>query len=77
MGYTKFVSSIVFSLDGKTLASGSHDETVQLWDIKTGREIHTLTDHHSESVSSLTFSPDGRWLTARDSHGNTKIWRRG
>ena len=45
IGHTKAVSSVAFSPDGTTLASGSYDQTVRLWDVESGREIHTLTAH--------------------------------
>ena len=32
-GATHWVWSVVFSPDGETLASGSHDGTVLLWDL--------------------------------------------
>ena len=35
-GHTASVTSIVFSPDGATLASGSKDKTVRLWDTKNG-----------------------------------------
>ncbi|MHC5719941.1 MAG: WD40 repeat domain-containing protein, partial [Nostoc sp.] len=37
------VNSVVFSPDGKTLASASADNTIKLWNRETGKEISTLT----------------------------------
>jgi len=41
-GHSSSVSAISFSLDGKTVASASYDETVRLWDERTGKEKSTL-----------------------------------
>jgi len=40
--HTGAVVSVAFSLDGKTLATGSWDRTVKLWDVATGKERATL-----------------------------------
>ncbi len=34
--------SVSFSTDGKNIVSGSHDETIKIWDIKTGKCLKTL-----------------------------------
>jgi WD40 repeat protein len=36
------VDAIAFSPDGKTLASGSWDHSVKLWDVATGKEIRSF-----------------------------------
>ena len=54
-------SSLVFSPDGKTLASNSRDDgQVKLWDVKSGEELATLKV--GKSHSRLAFSPDGKTL---------------
>ncbi|RKU16939.1 hypothetical protein C6500_17095 [Candidatus Poribacteria bacterium] len=63
-----FISSVVFSPDGLVLAScGSLDNTINLWDSKTGRRIGTLKHNPkgSPSARDLTFSPDGETLISQ------------
>src|SRR4051812_37728268 len=41
-GHKEAIWSVAFSPDGKTLASGSHDRTIKLWDVQAGKERATL-----------------------------------
>src|SRR5207244_1512455 len=41
-GHTALIQTIAFAADGKTLASGSEDGSVKLWDMATGREQATI-----------------------------------
>ena len=36
------VISLTFSHDGQILASGSHDETIRMWDVGTGECLRIL-----------------------------------
>ena len=44
-GHTGEVYSVAWSPDGKTLASGSSDQTVKLWEAATGKLLTTLQGH--------------------------------
>ncbi|MDF5729307.1 MAG: CHAT domain-containing protein, partial [Rhizonema sp. PD38] len=71
-GHSEQVSSVVFSLDGKTIASGSWDKTVKLWNLD-GQLLHTLTGH-SDKVNSVVFSPDGKTITSANFDKTVKLW---
>ena len=68
-----YVWSVSFSPDGKTLATGSVDKTVKLWEVASGREIKTLKGHQAV-VWSVSFSPDGKTLATGSSDRTVKLW---
>jgi WD40 repeat protein len=72
-GHSNLVTSVTFSLDGKTIASGSWDKTVKLWDVATGKPITTL-NRHSDLVTSVTFSPDGKTIASGSFDKTVKLW---
>ncbi|MDZ8095458.1 MAG: AAA-like domain-containing protein, partial [Nostoc sp. DedQUE05] len=72
-GHSDSVNSVVFSPDGKTLASASTDNTIKLWNLDTGKKIITLSGH-SNWVNSVVFSPDGKTLASASFDNTIKLW---
>ena len=68
------VSSVVFSGDGKTLATGSYDDEIMLlWDVATGTELQTFSGH-AGGVNSIAFNFDGSILAGgSDEKNNTSM----
>jgi WD40 repeat protein len=74
MGHTEaWVGRVVYSPDGKRLASASSDKTVKVWDAQTGLELLTV-EGHGGLFNGVAFSPDGHRLAAGTADGTVKIW---
>jgi WD40 repeat protein len=64
---------LVFSPDGRRVVTGSND-TLQLWDTKTGLEVGTLYGHRGGIVG-YTFSRDGNTIYSAAKDGDLRVWR--
>ena len=71
-GHTSAVSSVSFSPDGLTLASGSGRE-IRVWEVSRGVHLRTLTGH-TDPVFSVAFSPDGQTLASASRDETVRLW---
>ena len=77
-GHSDYVYCCAFSPDGKSVLSGSRDETLKIWSVSDGSERYTLSGH-SARVNACAFSPDGKVVLSAAgyimSNDNTlKLW---
>jgi DNA-binding beta-propeller fold protein YncE len=78
VGHADWVVAVAFSPDGKALVSGSHDGTLILWDVATGKQLRSIEGHRERGrpfeVVSVTFSPDGKVLASVSSDQTVRLW---
>jgi WD40 repeat protein len=76
LGHDDSIRAVTFSPDGKTIATGSVDKTIKLWQVETGDLIKTLSDssNSSEYINSVAFNSDGKILVSADEDKTIKLW---
>jgi WD40 repeat protein len=76
-GHTGSVHGLAVSPDGRLLLSASGfpegDETLRLWDLKTGRELRRFEGHRGQ-VLCVAFSPDGKWAASGGTDKAIHLW---
>lgn len=72
-GHWKKILSCAWSPDGRRLASVSEDRMLKVWDVETGKCLHSFVAHQ-RPVYTCTWSPDGRRLATGSADNTLKIW---
>src|SRR5207237_108071 len=81
-GHSDNVDTLAWSPDGKRIASGSDDETVQVWNAFDGKKANTHSgpakewwDWGRRAVHALAWSPDSQYIASGGTDGTVQIWR--
>jgi WD40 repeat protein len=73
LGHRAEVGRVVYSPDGRRLASAAHDGTVRLWEVATAKPLHVLRGHE-QWVTELAFTPDSKLLVSSATDGELRVW---
>ena len=74
-GHTDVISNININYDISLLLSSSHDSTVRIWSLNSGRCLSVLTNITTSDVHYASFSPDGNFIAAACEDGSLFIWK--
>jgi WD40 repeat protein len=72
-GHSHWVNAIAVTPDGKTVISGSDDNTIKIWDLATRKEIATFTGE--SPILCCAIAPDGVTIVAGESSGRLHFLR--
>ena len=75
-GHSDNVFAVSWAPDGVSVASGSRDTTVRIWNATTGEDHYIYRGHHS-CVLSVAWSPDGHYIASGDTKGIVHVWNVG
>lgn len=71
------VTTCTWECEGKSIAGGIGDGSIQIWNLKPGwgsRPDLQVEKAHSDDITALKFSSDGRHLLSRSFDGTLKVW---
>ena len=73
-GHDNIVVCCAFSpISNSLLASGSYDESIRLWDARSGKAVRAIGGH-SDPVTSVVFNASGTHLATSSYDGLVRIW---
>jgi len=71
--HSSVVNSISFSPDGRLLAGGCEDSTIQIWDVSNGQILQSMKDNNGQ-IMSIDFSSNSKLITSGNNYGQAKLW---
>ncbi|TFK63086.1 WD40 repeat-like protein [Pluteus cervinus] len=72
-GHTSKVKSVVVTTDG-SIASGAYDYDVRMWDVQTGQQLGHPLKGHTNWVTAISASPNGKYIASGSFDKTIRIW---
>ncbi len=77
-GHSREVYAVSWSPDGKLIASGGRDESVQVWDATSGKQVLNYPGHShwigKGLVQAVMWSPDGKHIASGSWDKTVRVW---
>jgi WD40 repeat protein len=72
-GHSSWVKGVAITGDGAWAISASDDNTLKVWELKTGKLLHSLREH-TGWVNAVAITADGAWVVSASSDCTLKVW---
>jgi WD40 repeat protein len=72
-GHTDWIRCLAIDREGKTLCSGSEDQTAIIWDASAGKQVQVIKAH-TQPVHGIAITRDGNMLATASLDGSVKLW---
>ena len=72
-GHTRGVTCLSFSPDGEKLATGGADALVNIWQVRSGRLLHTVAGH-TQGVNGLCWTRDSCYVASVSDDKTVRLW---
>ncbi|MEU8124727.1 serine/threonine-protein kinase [Spirillospora sp. NPDC049024] len=73
-GHTVQITKAAMNPDGRTLATGSGDMTVRLWDVQRAAPLGEIVPASDHAPQGMAFSADGRLLATVGNDTTMRLW---
>jgi len=71
-GHTNNITGVAFHCEGKWMVTSSEDNTVKVWDTRSGSLQRNYV--HSHPVNDVVIHPNQGELVSADRGGNVRVW---
>ena len=68
------LSILTFADSGKLAIGGSHNGTLQIWNLQNTPPTTSKNHLHTSPITSLSYSPCGGFIASADNTGNVGLW---
>ena len=72
-GHSHFVNAVAITPDGQAAVSASDDNTLKVWDLKSGT-LRLSLEGHRKSVNAVAVTPDGQAAVSASKDNTLKVW---